>query len=83
MRGCNQDISSVTIGGYSLTRCPLKYVTQLEWMYLDAYVYFAKGILPNAGGWLEQPVKFGMVMQIIDNFMNAQDKEQARQWQNK
>lgn len=35
-------------------------------MYIQAYNMFDKGYLPNAGGWLDQPVKFLMAMNMIE-----------------
>lgn len=46
-------------------------------------MFYQKGFLPNAGGWMEQPVKFISAMEIIDKELNRirteKEKEQKRQ----
>ena len=34
--------------------------------YLNAFFFFGKGYLPNAGGWLDQPAKFVQAMVVIE-----------------
>lgn len=33
---------------------------------LTAYREYRNGFLPNDGGWLDQPMKFGSAMEIIE-----------------
>jgi hypothetical protein len=34
--------------------------------YLNAYFFFGKGYLPNAGGWLDQPMKFVQAILVVE-----------------
>ncbi len=66
-RGCEKDIKEVEIEGIKITRCPLTFITYAEIGYMEAYYFFKNGYLPNEGGWLNQPMKFCKIMNIIEN----------------
>lgn len=46
------------IGEDKYSRCPLTYVDESDAMWLVAYQFYEKGILPNGVGWLKQSNKF-------------------------
>lgn len=71
-----------------MTRCPLKIVTGASVEYMTAYFEYVRGFLPNAGGWLDQPVKVTQAIRFIEEKFNAyqaqklaQEKEKAGGWQ--
>jgi hypothetical protein len=57
------------LGDWEFSRCPRSLVTIESIEYLNAYMFFAKGFLPNPGGWLDQPLKFIQAMRIIEQEM--------------
>jgi hypothetical protein len=68
-RGCETDVSIPgmwKIGNDEFSRCPRSLVTTKSIEYLNAYIYFKQGFLPNPGGWLDQPLKFIQAMRIIE-----------------
>lgn len=68
-RGCDEDspIEGVwKLKDWEFRRCPRKIVTRISIEYLNAYLFYEKGYLPNPGGWLEQPLKFIQVVRIIE-----------------
>jgi hypothetical protein len=54
------------IGDEEFSRCPRGLVTATSIEYLNAYIFFKQGFLPNPGGWLEQPLKFIQAMRVIE-----------------
>lgn len=68
-RGCEGD-SSIPgmwkIGDEEFSRCPRSLVTARSIEYLNAYIFFKEGFLPNPGGWLDQPLKFIQAMRVIE-----------------
>jgi len=54
------------IGNEEFSRCPRSLVTVNSAAYLNAYIFFEKGYLPNPGGWLDQPLKFIQAMRTIE-----------------
>ncbi len=87
IRGCESDIPPITIEGMKLTRCPMNNVGMAEDVLLEAYVLYEKGYLPNDGGWLKQPAKFTLMMNLIDNlfghFRRVEDEKQEAKWRAK
>ena len=68
-RGCEEDspIPGVwKLENWEFSRCPKRLVEIRSVEYLNAYFFFEKGYLPNAGGWLEQPAKFVHAMVLIE-----------------
>jgi len=53
------------IGDEEFSRCPRSLITIKSIKYLNAYIFFEKGFLPNPGGWLDQPLKFIQAMRVI------------------
>lgn len=85
LRGCKKDLpQEVTLSGTDVRvrRCPVSQVTDVEHARLEAYILFEKGYLPNAGGWLDQPVKFTEMMLLIDALVGKFQKEKEA-WQQK
>ncbi len=68
-RGCEAD-SQIPgmwkIGDDEISRCPRGLVTIKTIEYLNAYIFFKQGFLPNPGGWLDQPLKFIQAMRVIE-----------------
>lgn len=76
-RGCEQDSpipDKWQIGEVSLQRCPLKAVDRRVFIYIKAYNFLQHGILPNTGGWLNQPAKFIEAMELIDYEISKYNK---------
>jgi hypothetical protein len=64
------------IGDEEFSRCPRGLVTINSIEYLNAYIFFKQGFLPNPGGWLEQPLKFIQAIRIIEREIAlAKEKE--------
>lgn len=78
IRGCEEDVSPMNIGGYEVTRCPLNYVTGIENMYMEAYLMYESGFLPNDGGWLKQPMRFTAIMTLIDSLFTKFGKDRKQ-----
>ena len=78
-RGCEEDspIEGVwKLKDWEFRRCPRKLVARASIEYLNAYLFFDKGYLPNPGGWLDQPLKFIQAMKIIEREIAlAKEKE--------
>jgi len=54
------------LGDWEFSRCPRSLVNIKSIEYLNAYIFFERGFLPNPGGWLDQPLKFIQAMKIIE-----------------
>jgi hypothetical protein len=64
------------LGDWEFSRCPRSLVTIKSIEYLNAYIFFTKGFLPNPGGWLEQPLKFIQAMRLIEQeIIKLREKE--------
>ncbi len=69
MNGCEKDSilgERWIIEQYRLKRCPIKEVTQEGLEYLEAYKFYKNGVLPIAGGWLNQTQSFTEAVMLID-----------------
>ncbi|GEM_PF-915575 len=72
-RGCERDSpipGKWQIGEYVFQRCPKKEICADVGIYIQAYNFYKNGILPNAGGWLNQTAKFIEAINLIDSEMN-------------
>ena len=58
---------TIYIEGIEIKRCPLTYLSQTEIDRLSIYKGFKAGFLPNAGGWIDQPMKFANIVGIIES----------------
>lgn len=69
--GCNGGTSTFTfeMGRYKVVGCPYRQIRPLAYAYIRAFNRFDKGLLPNRGGWLEQPAKFNDAVDIIQREM--------------
>lgn len=79
-KGCEKDspfLDAWKIPGqdWSVQRCPLKIVQENSWNYLEAYRFYKAGYLPNAGGWMDQSIKFLAVLNIISSEVNKHREE--------
>lgn len=45
----------------------MKYAGEKEFGFIKAFGHYKNGLLPNAGGWLEQPAEYIEAMEIIEN----------------
>lgn len=77
MRGCKEDVAPQNIVGFRVTRCPLRYATYGDVTALQVYREYNAGFLPNEGGWLDQPMKFSMIVNMIQGII--QRLEERRQ----
>jgi len=76
IRGCEEDRANpLVVEGYETFRCPASFMTGAVEAYLHAYGYYKSGFLPEGGGWLDQPVKVGSAIMIIDRLMQTFEKE--------
>ncbi|HNX82481.1 MAG TPA: hypothetical protein PKL77_10095 [Candidatus Omnitrophota bacterium] len=69
-RGCVESLpEAVTIEGYQVFNCPRSFVDSKTEEYIQAYVQWRGGHLPNAGGYMNQTAKFIESMILIDGYM--------------
>jgi len=59
---------SIELGGreYPTRTCPRKLITDASWSWLRLHRFYARGLLPFAGGLLDQPNTFLESMEVID-----------------
>lgn len=82
LRGCDNELNPFWVEGYQITTlCHKKWVDSKTQFYLRAYFEYKNGYLPNAGGWLDQPIKFGQVIILIDKIMAKYQKQEEEKWQ--
>jgi len=75
-RGCGQKgLRAFWVGGERVFQCPMSLVHEESWALIKAYNFFEKGMLPNEGGWINQPNDYIQAMMILDNEFNK--------WRNK
>ena len=80
-RGCVKDAAKeYEIEGTILKRCPLRVIDERSVAMVEVYFAFKKGFLPNAGGWLDQPVRFSRSMTVIEDYSAklAEEKEHGK-----
>lgn len=63
------------IGEQFFRRCPISTIDKNVYLWITAYNLFKNGILPNAGGWLDQSTKFVDVICFIDSEIMKHNKE--------
>lgn len=66
LRGCENEVHPRVIEGFQVSRCPLQLITFSETIALQTFKEYQAGYLPNDGGWLDQPMKFSAIIQLID-----------------
>lgn len=52
------------------------FVSEYERIYIQAWADYKKGVLPNDGGSLDQPMKFFLLMNIIEGVMNKLEEQE-------
>lgn len=59
---------SIDLGEATLAprTCPRKLVSDASWDWLRLHRFFKQGVLPYAGGLLDQPYRFLEAMEVID-----------------
>jgi hypothetical protein len=78
IRGCDEDVAPYNVAGYQITRCPLKHATYFDLIALQVFKEYNAGFLPNGGGWLDQPMKFSMIVQMIDGIVRRLEERRAK-----
>lgn len=53
-------------GVISTSRCLRQLVTPTSWEFLRLYKHYKQGVMPYAGGLLDQPSRFVDAMEVID-----------------
>jgi len=53
----------------------MKDVSSLDFTLIQLFAEHKNGILPNSGGWLDQPMKYGMAMNVIESLMEKVEKD--------
>jgi hypothetical protein len=67
--GCEKEVPPYRIEEYQVTHCPVKDIGGIEGSYLQAYFEYKNGFLPNDEGWLNQPMKFTQMINLVDKLM--------------
>ena len=65
------------IAGHEVTRCPMRYMGETERQRIMAYKEYTMGFLPNSGSWLAQPVKFTLMMNLIERELEKHRPKEA------
>ena len=82
IRGCTKPLTSpkrITVGKeiVEFDRCPQKVIKGNIAFFLEAYGFYKSGYLPNAGTWLDQPIKllqaFNVISAYIDKLSEVKD----------
>jgi len=66
IRGCQGFNQPKNLLGVKVDRCPVKVVPGYVFEYITAYTFYKNKMLPNDGGYMEQPVKFIESMLILE-----------------
>jgi len=74
IRGCTEEVHPYTIAEYVVNKCPLRYATYADVTALQVYKEYNAGFLPNDGGWLDQPMKLSMIVQLVDSIVQRLDQ---------
>jgi len=74
-RGCDGG-KEHKILDYEISLCPLKFLTWQVSSLLQAYDLYEGGLLPNSGGWLDQPAKYIEAMVLIKKILCQFRKEE-------
>ena len=77
IRGCEKDVPSRSIQGYEITRCPLTFCGLAETQRIQAFKEYSRGFLPNRGTWLDQPMKFTQVMNLIEKELRQSEDDEV------
>ena len=66
------------INEWEFNRCPMSYVEQDYFWYIRAYNFYEKGILPGAGGWMNQTKKFIDAMAFMGSLINEHQQQEMK-----
>jgi hypothetical protein len=77
-QGTPSDGSTWTTEVGTFDRCPSRLVTRRSRFFWDLYQHYQRGVLPVAGGLLEQPYLYYHSMTIIERLMNQASAEKAQ-----
>ncbi len=61
------------IDEYEFNRCPHESIDKDIFIWIRAFNLFKAGILPNTGGWLNQPNKYIEIMNFIENVIRTHE----------
>lgn len=67
------------IEGTILKRCPLRVLDERSVVMIEVYMAYKKGFLPNAGGWLDQTVRFSRSVFVIEEYSAKMQEEKDKQ----
>ncbi len=82
IRGCVKPLASpkiVRVGNETIEfdRCPQTVIKGNIAFFIEAYGFYKNGYLPNAGTWLDQPIKllqaFNVIGEYIDKLSEVKD----------
>lgn len=79
VRGHDGFASPRMIAGQVVNKCPLMYAGVEDVELIRAFPMFENGILPNPGGWLDQPARFIEAMNIIKNQLDLMAEERRQE----
>lgn len=74
IRGCKKPLMSpkkIMIGAdsFEFDRCPHLLTKGNIGFYLEAYGYYKNGYLPNAGTWMDQPLKLSQAFNVLASYI--------------
>lgn len=69
---------TIKILGYEAVGCPARYLSMLAYEYMACYANWQRGMLPNSGGWLDQPMKLTQAIDIVASVVGKIEEEDAR-----
>lgn len=52
-------------------RCPRRLISPRSWFFVDLFRHYQNGVLPCAGGLLEQPCCYTRAMSILDRYLSG------------
>lgn len=78
VRGCKGSKRRI-LEGFEINQCPLKYVTPIQLVQIEAYRQYKNGFLPEAGGWMAQTMKFIELMSFIDSTYEGMEQREREE----
>lgn len=85
IRGCVKEVAPYEVmRGVTISKCPVRIVDNATLSYIEAYTHYKNGVYPEAGGWLDQPMKALEAFQEIGHWVEIlfdNGKEGTKKWQ--
>jgi len=66
------------LNGEEYQGCPFKIVTRQSADFIRAFNFYGLGVLPNPGGWLDQPAKMLDAFEVIGKEIRKIEAEKTR-----